>query len=263
MAGQEASTVTDVFCEIRDQVAVVTLSRPDRRNAISASLLSGLQTAMAEVDPDPAVRAIVLTGADPAFCAGLDLSELSQPDSPLAGTGTGPVLPELSTPLIGAVNGAAITGGLELALRCDFLIASEHARFADTHARMGIIPGWGLTVELPAAVGLRRAREMSATGNFIDAETALQWGLVNHVVPHAELLPFALAFAADIASNDPAAVQALLATYREGAKVTRDEALRIEARAGARWHAAGIDSDQVALRREAVIARGRSQSGTS
>jgi enoyl-CoA hydratase len=262
VAGREASIVTDVFCEIRDQVALVTLSRPARRNAISAALLSGLRTAMAELDPDPAVRAIVLTGADPAFCAGLDLSELGQPDSPLAGAGTGPVLPDLATPLIGAVNGAAITGGLELALRCDFLVASDRARFADTHARMGIMPGWGLTVELPATVGLRRAREMSATGNFVDAETALQWGLVNHVVPHAELLQLALALAADIASNDPAAVQALFATYREGAKVTGGEALRIEARAGARWHAAGIDSDQVALRREAVIARGRSQSGS-
>jgi len=249
-----------VLVEVDDRVATVTLNRPEARNAISAELHGQLDEAITGLDARDDVGCMVLTGADPAFCAGLDLSELGQPDSPLTGAGTGPVLPELATPLIGAVNGAAITGGLELALRCDFLIASEHARFADTHARMGIMPGWGLTVELPQAVGLRRAREMSATGNFVDAETALQWGLVNHVVPHAELLPYALALAADIASNDPAAVQALFATYRAGAKVTGEEALRIEARAGARWHAAGIDSDQVALRREAVIARGRSQS---
>src|SRR5690606_20981276 len=99
--------------------------------------------------------------------------------------------PDMETPVIGAVNGVAITGGFELALACDFLVASEQARFADTHARVGIMPGWGLTVLLPEAIGFRRAKEMSTTGNFLDAQTALAWGLVNHVVPHAELLPFA------------------------------------------------------------------------
>jgi len=146
------------------------------------SLLADLRAMMADLDTRHDVRVIVLTGADPAFCAGLDLTELGQADSPLAMAASGPVLPRLSKPLIGAVNGAAITGGLELALACDFLIASELARFADTHARVGIQPGWGLTVELPEAVGLRRARQMSATGNFVDARTALAWGLVNHVV---------------------------------------------------------------------------------
>ncbi len=171
------------------------------------------------------------------------------------------MLPQLSKPLIGAVNGAAITGGLELALACDFLIASELARFADTHARMGIQPGWGLTAELPAAVGLRRARQMSATGNFVDAATALTWGLVNYVVPHAELMSFTWRLAADAASNDPAAVQAIFATYREVSLVTGAEAAAVERRAHERWHADGIDRDEVARRREAVIQRGRSQTG--
>ena len=180
--------MTDVLCEIRGVVAVVTLNRPERRNALSAALLAGLRAALAELSADSAVRAIVLTAADPAFCAGLGLTELGQPGGPLSSAASGPVLPPLSKPLIGAVNGAAITGGLELALACDFLIASERSSFADTHARIGIMPGWGLTVQLPAAVGLRRARQMSATGNFVDARTALGWGLVNHVVPHPELL---------------------------------------------------------------------------
>jgi enoyl-CoA hydratase len=170
------------------------------------------------------------------------------------------VLPQLRKPLIGAVNGVAITGGLELALACDFLIASELARFADTHARMGIMPGWGLTVELPAAVGMRRARQMSATGNFVDAATALTWGLVNHVVPHAELMDFTRRLAADAASNDPAAVQAIFATYREVAQVPGAEALAVERAANRRWHTGGIDREEVARRREAVIQRGRSQS---
>ncbi len=253
--------MTDVLCEIRDLVAVVTLNRPARRNALSAALLTSLRTAVAELSADPAVRAIVLTGADPAFCAGLDLTELGQPRGPLSAA-SGPVLPPLSKPLIGAVNGAAVTGGLELALACDFLIASERASFADTHARVGIMPGWGLTVQLPAAVGLRRAREMSATGNFVDARTALQWGLVNHVVRHPELLDFSVRLAADAASSDPAAVQAIFTTYRDGARVTAGDAAKIEAAAHERWHAGGIDSSQVARRRDAIIERGRSQAGS-
>jgi enoyl-CoA hydratase len=252
--------VTDVRTDIDGPVATVTLNRPERRNAISGNLLTELRTTMAELGDSPDVRVIVLTGADPAFCAGLDLTELGQADSPLARAASGPVLPQLRKPLIGAVNGVAITGGLELALACDFLIASELARFADTHARMGIMPGWGLTVELPAAVGVRRARQMSATGNFVDAATALTWGLVNHVVPHAELMDFTRRLAADAASNDPAAVQTIFATYREVAQVTGAEALSVERAANRRWHTGGIDREEVARRREAVIQRGRSQS---
>jgi len=253
--------VTEVLADVDGAIATVTLNRPERRNAISGGLLTGLRNAMAELDAAADVRVIVLTGADPAFCAGLDLAELGQADSPLATVTSGPVLPRLGKPLIGAVNGAAITGGLELALACDFLIASELARFADTHARMGIQPGWGLTVELPAAVGLRRARQMSATGNFVDAATALAWGLVNHVVPHTELMSFTARLAADVASNDPAAVQAIFATYREVSRVTGAEAADVERRAHEQWHSRGIDRDEVARRRVAVIERGRSQAG--
>jgi len=253
--------VTDVRCEVDGPVATMTLNRPDRRNAISGRLLTQLRATMTELDASADVRVIVLTGADPAFCAGLDLTELGQADSPLGRAASGAVIPQLSKPLIGAVNGAAITGGLELALACDFLIASVLARFADTHARMGIQPGWGLTAELPAAVGLRRARQMSATGNFVDAETALAWGLVNHVVPHAELMSFTGRLAADVASNDPAAVQAIFATYRDVSRVTGADAADVERRAHERWHAGGIDRDDVARRREAVIERGRAQAG--
>jgi len=255
--------VPDVLCEIRGVVAVVTLNRPQRRNALSAALLGELRASLAELSADAAVRAIVLTGADPAFCAGLDLTELGKPGGPLSSAASGPVLPPLPKPLIGAVNGAAVTGGLELALACDFLIASERASFADTHARIGIMPGWGLTVQLPAAVGLRRAREMSATGNFVDARTALAWGLVNHVAPHPELLDFTVQLAGDAASSDLAAVEAIFATYRAGSQASAGEAAKVEAAAHARWHAAGIDSSEVARRRDAIIERGRSQAGTS
>ena len=164
--------------------------------------------------------------------------------------------------MIGAINGAAVTGGFEVALTCDFLVASERARFADTHARVGIMPGWGLTVLLAEAIGHRRAREMSVTGNFLDAPTALVWGLVNHVVPHEELLPFTRQLALDIASNDSAGVRNVLATYREEERVTDHETRRIELRRSQEWLASqsGV-ADEVAKRREAVMARGRSQQG--
>ena len=252
--------MTEVLLEVAGHVATVTLNRPDRRNAISSTLLSALRGVLTEADGRPDVRVVVLTGADPAFCAGLDLVELAQPGSKLAAGSHRDVLPDFVKPLIGAINGAAVTGGLELALACDFLIASDRATFADTHARIGIQPGWGLTVALPEAVGYRRAREMSATGNFIDAQTALAWGLVNHVVPHRELLAFCGRLAADIASTDPDALRVIFGTYDEGSLVTRRDARQVEATARAAFHVQGIDSEKVAQRRLAVIERGRSQS---
>jgi enoyl-CoA hydratase len=248
-----------VLSDVAEFVATVTLNRPERRNALSAELITKLRATLAGLEAATDVRVIVLTGADPAFCAGLDLTELGQPDSPLRGAGSGPVLPELTKPLIGAINGVAVTGGLELALACDFLVASDRARFADTHARVGIQPGWGLTVALPEAIGFRRAREMSGTGNFIDAQTALTWGLVNHVVPHEDLLSFAHRLAADAASTDQAAMRTIYTTYDQGLLGTRREALELESGVNARWHAAGIDAGQVAQRRAAVIERGRAQ----
>jgi enoyl-CoA hydratase len=251
--------MTEVLLDVAGPVATVTLNRPERRNAISSALLTGMRELLAEIDARPDVRAIVLTGADPAFCAGLDLTELGHPGSRLGSRTHREVLPELATPLIGAVNGPAVTGGLELALACDFLVASERAAFADTHARIGIQSGWGLTVALPEAVGCRRAKQMSATGNFVDAPTALSWGLVNHVVPHAELLGFCHKLAADIASSDPDALGVIFTTYDAGSRVTRGEARRLETAAHAGFHASGIDHEKVARRREAVIERGRAQ----
>lgn len=249
-----------VLTEVADFVATVTLNRPERRNALSGELITSLRQTLADLDTNDDVRVIVLTGADPAFCAGLDLTELGQPDSPLRRAGLGAVLPDLVKPLIGAVNGVAVTGGLELALACDFLVASDRARFADTHARVGIQPGWGLTVALPEAVGFRRAREMSATGNFIDAHTALTWGLVNRVVPHEDLLDVARRLAADAASTDQTAMHVIYATYDEGSLGTRRDALELETSVNARQHAGGIDPAAVAQRRAAVIERGRAQS---
>jgi len=263
--------------EVADGVALVTLNRPEARNALSSELIRTLKALVGEADGRDDVHVLILTGADPAFCAGLDLKELGNDGGPLkrapesgksrggasedavpSRRGRGTTLPT-SKPIIGAVNGVAVTGGLELALNCDFLIASERARFADTHARVGVHPLWGLTVLLPQAVGIRRAREMSATGNFVDARTALEWGLVNHVVAHDELLPTARRLAADIVSSDQRAVRAILATYEEASRVPGGEAWDVEARAASEFQRGGVDPDDIERRRQGVVDRGRSQ----
>ena len=258
-----------VLTDVTDRVAVITLNRPEARNALSRDVLAALPEAVAACDADDDVDVIVLTGADPAFCAGIDLKSLASvttappsADAPRTeGARQEPFAPTRK-PLIAAVNGAAVTGGLEVVLACDFVIASERARFADTHARVGIMPGWGLTVRLAEAVGHRRAREMSTTGNFVDAPTAYGWGLVNHVVPHEELLPFCRALAADIVSNDQPGVREVLATYRAELAMTAEEQLDHESRRSREWMTAGGGRpEEVARRRELIMARGRAQNG--
>lgn len=256
-----------VLYEVDDRVATVTLNRPEARNALSSELRRQLTERLTQADDDPDVDVVILTGADPAFCAGLDLKEIGAgADLTAAGGSDDPArgqrgpFPPMTKPVIGAINGVAVTGGFEVALNCDFLVASERARFADTHARVGIQPGWGLTVLLAEAVGVRRAKELSATGNFLDAETALTWGLVNHVVAHEELLPFCRRLAADVVSNDQAGVRRILATYDEGALVSGDEAWVIEGRVSREWLRSGMATPaQVEARRRSIMERGRAQ----
>jgi enoyl-CoA hydratase len=170
-------------------------------------------------------------------------------------------LPPREKLLIGAVNGVAVTGGLEVALACDFLVASERARFADTHARVGVMPGWGLTVLLPQRIGVARAREMSVTGNFVDARLAYDWGLVNHVVSHEELLPYCRQLAADSRTIDQPAVRRMLSTYERNSLVTDDEAWRIEDEVSRSWEGSGFDPAAIEQRRAGIMQRGRSQTG--
>jgi enoyl-CoA hydratase len=203
-------------CERVDYVAVVTLNRPEVRNALSMELLGELRGRIAELDADSDVRAIVLTGADPSFCAGVDLRELERgiDDPNTFGPGTAPFVSR-STPVIGAINGAAFTGGLELALTCHFLIASERATFADTHAKLGVMPGWGMSVLLSDAIGTRHALQMSLTCEPIDASTALTWGLVNQVVPHEDLMNTATTMAQTMAALDNKTLQRHVRLYSD------------------------------------------------
>jgi len=190
-----------VLFSVENQVAVVTLNRPEKRNSINQALLTGLYDAIEKIEASDTIRAAVITGNGKSFCSGIDLSALAT-DNLFDPRGDGKSLSDIfsdcTKPLIGAVNGHAITGGFEIALNCDFLIASENASFADTHAKVGIHPGWGMTQLLQQAVGQRRARQMSFTCEFITAEKALQWGLVNEVLPPALLLPRAIQLAGNI-----------------------------------------------------------------
>lgn len=248
-----------VTVERRDGVAVVTLNRPEARNALSGALLAELNLALRALKADSDLRAMVLTGADPAFCAGLDLKELEAGRQNLDdGNSAINALLDLGKPLIGAINGHAVTGGLEIALACDFRIGSERARFADTHARVGIMPGWGLTVRLPRAVGFGFAKEMSLTGNYVDAPTALRTGLINRLVPHEDLLPTAVALAQDVASCDPAMISRIHSLYGKVEETRNAPAVEAEGRAHDAW-ASSFDAGSIRQKRDAVIGRGRAQ----
>jgi len=265
-----AETAPVVLVDVEDRLAVVTLNRPEARNALSRALSYALWDAVLAAGADPEVDAVILTGSDPAFSAGVDLKEVTgelPPTAEARAAGEGPerasnglyrFLPVIPKPVIGAINGVAVTGGLELALQCTFLVASERARFADTHARVGVMPGGGITVLLAQSIGLRRAIEMSLTGNFVAADEALSLGLVNHVVPHDELLPFARGLAADIVSNDQEGVRRLLEHYRRLPNAaTIDDAHLIEGYMAEMWQRG---TSSVAERRQDVTERGRSQS---
>jgi enoyl-CoA hydratase len=184
--------VEEVIFKIENNVGVITLNRPERRNSINKNLLIGLYDSLEEVANNNEIKVAIITGNGKSFCSGIDLSVIGKEDL-FNPRGDGKDMPELfalcKKPIIGAINGHAITGGFEIALNCDFLIGSENAMFADTHGRVGIHPGWGMTHLLQQAVGRKMAMQMSMTCQFVDAHTALRIGLVNEVVPHDQLMP--------------------------------------------------------------------------
>jgi len=244
-------------------VGLVRFNRPEARNALSVGLREAAADALRTFGDDGSVGAVVLTGNGAAFSGGVDLKELGapgggpKPSAPRADDLVGAIV-ACPVPVIAAINGVAVTGGLEVAVACDVIIASTAARFADTHARLGILPGWGITQRLPRLVGMNRAKQLSFTGNFLDAATAERWGLVNYVVEPDDLLASAVGLAAEMASCDRRAVRNLKRAYDEGALVTMAEGLKAE-RVAARNHMREVRPEDIAGRRDAVQARGRSQ----
>jgi len=248
----------------RDGIATLTLNRPGAMNALSAELRAALIAAFDDVQRDPDVHVVILTGAGRAFCAGLDLKELgtAATDTAAAVSGTDLVraVETCTRPVIGAINGVAVTGGFELALACDVLIASTAARFADTHARVGILPGWGLSQKLARVIGIYRAKEVSLTGNYLPAEQAAGWGLVNRVVAPEALLPVCRALALDMMSCVPDVMRAYKRLIDEGYAGTFAEGLALESRA-ANTQVRQVTPEEIAARRAGIQARGRQQAG--
>ena len=247
-------------------ITVVTLDRPEAMNALSRALRRALDEAIRKIAADDSVSVMILTGAgNRAFTAGLDLKELGGStdalgDANATGAAENPVLAiqQCPKPVIGAINGVAITGGFELALACDVLIASSNARFADTHARVGIMPGWGLSQKLSRIIGVYRAKELSLTGNFLDAQTALEWGLVNRVVAPEELMPAAMKLAEDMASIPADTLCLYKSIIDEGYAVGLGEGLAIEHRRSSA-HNRSVTPESVEQRRAGIQARGRTQ----
>lgn len=252
--------MSTVLLEKHAGYAILTLNRPAQKNALSRELRADFVAALENCCGDDAVRVLIITGAGDAFCAGFDLKELGSGHSANAAeevnNAMARAMEAFDGPIIGAINGHAITGGFELALACDILIASQNARFADTHARVGILPGWGLSQRLPRLVGLSRAREIAFTGLPVYAQQAREWGLVNHVVPAAELLPRAKAMAEAMCACVPEILRQYKAMIDRGYSMPLNEALAWEeeqAIASARRASAAL----IESRRQGVIERGR------
>lgn len=249
-----------VLVERDGPVAIVTLNRPDALNALSQALRAELVKTFADLATDDSVRVAVLTGAGRAFTAGVDLKEAGQTGFALGADG-GEIdlakgLAGFPWPIIGAINGFAITGGFELALMCDVLLASENAKFADTHARVGIMPGWGLSQKLSRLIGISRAKELSFSGNFLDAETAERWGLVNRVYSADDLLPSAVKLAHEMASCDPVLLRNYKRVIDDGFASSFGDGMRLEVKRSAA-HAESVTAESVEAARQAVTARGR------
>ena len=215
MDGAESGFETLIYAR-PDHVARITLNRPHRRNALNRQAYDELEAAFRRASADPEVRCVLVTGADPSFCAGEDVKEMmtgeKKPPSTLAKRPPTPAAMaalECPVPVIAAVNGSAVGWGMELALYADIRIASEKAVFAELFIRRGLICDIGGLLRLPAIVGPERAAELLYTGDVIDAQTAKDYRLVSRVVPHESLLPEAEALAARIAANPPLALRCM------------------------------------------------------
>jgi enoyl-CoA hydratase len=255
-----------LLVEKADGIAVLTLNRPDSMNALSHELRGALAHELEALRSDEETEVVILTGAGRAFCAGLDLKELANP-VPRGPEAHGEAsvqlkLPDLirnlPQPVIGAVNGVAITGGFEIATSCDFLIGTPDTRFSDTHARVGILPGWGLSQRLPRIIGINRAKELSLTGNYLFADKACEWGLLNRIVELAELMPTCLELARNIQSCDPMTMRKYKQLLDDGFDLPLGEAMALEARVG-RAHERP-SHEELEKRRLKVMDRGRKQS---
>jgi len=252
-----------LIIEQSEGVATLILNRPKAMNALSVELRRALVEAFESLREDDEARVVVLTGAGRAFCAGLDLKEMAAGGEESRDI-TGPLDPIAAMaafpgPILGAINGHAITGGFELALSCDLMIASTNALFADTHIRVGLMPRWGLSQKLSRIVGIGQAKEISLSGNFVDAERARVMGLVNRVVAPEDLLAECQKLASEMASCDPQMLRSYKGLIDTGYQMSLGEALPLEAKTTF-VDLMDAGPEALARRREEATARGRAQS---
>jgi enoyl-CoA hydratase len=218
----------NIIVSSENGIGQITINRPSKLNALNVATIQELHNAFKNLDENHEVKVILITGeGEKAFVAGADISEFAhfsiQEGAQLAAQGQEVLfdfVENLGTPVVAAVNGFALGGGLELAMACHFRIASDNAKMGLPEVSLGVIPGYGGTQRLPQLVGKGRAMEMIMTAGMIDAETAKLYGLVNHVVPQAELLEFTKGIATKIGRNSPVAIgeaiKAINANYKEG-----------------------------------------------
>lgn len=227
---------TALLFELSSGIARITINRPDKLNALNATVISELADAVTRIETDPAVQGVILTGSgQKAFVAGADIAELAG-QGPIEGK-TRSMLGQLvfrrlercGKPVIAAINGFALGGGCELAMACHIRIAADHARLGQPEVKLGIGPGYGGTARLPRLVGKGRALELLLTGNMIDAAEAYRIGLVNRVVPGDQLLAEAETLLRTILDNGPLAIRACLEAVDAGLDTSLDQALLLEA----------------------------------
>jgi enoyl-CoA hydratase len=251
-------------------VLLVQLNRPAKLNALNRNLQVQLTAKLRAVAMDATVRCVILTGAGRGFCAGLDLSDIA---TSLSSTATAHVSPEaaeqpqqergvfaalesLPMPVIAAVNGPAFTGGFELALACDLILAAPEARFGDTHASLGVMPGAGLSQKLSRMIGMPRAMAVSLAGQVLSGEDAYRVGLASHVVPQAELLPLAWTLGASLASLNPEFARDLKRLMKQGAALPLGDALALERETHLSW-AQRAELGSIQARTGSVMANNR------
>ena len=248
-------------------VTTLTMNRPEKLNALSIELRQELGETFALLKSDAETKVIILTGNGRAFTAGLDLKELGKKGMGTTASKTETInvvnaMRDVGKPIIAAVNGFAVTGGFEIALACDILVASTQASFADTHVLMGVVPGWGLSQRLAKLIGVSRAKQMSFTGNYIDAETACRWGLVNEVLEPDKLLTYCEKIAKDICSANPKTLREVHRLIDYGWEQTLDAGLAEETRASASTNR-DIQAQTLERTRLQVQNRGRNQTNVT
>ena len=243
------------------RVAILTMNRPEKLNALSAELRRTLYHKVVELDQDDGIGAIILTGAgDRAFTAGMDLTEATERGTEAKDPDEHPVavMETCSKPIIAAVNGLCITGGMEFVLACDVIIASRTAKFADTHVRVGLMPGNSISQRLSRQIGIQRAKEMSLSGNFYGAQQMYDWGLINHVVEPGELMPAALTLARAFADAEQNIVRDYKKLIDDGFEMTLSDARELERERSAKFHA-NVPADHYQRGKEKAARRARQQ----